>query len=119
MSNPIIEVRNLSISFSTQNGEVGAVRDASFKIDAGETFGLAGESGEVAEKIKKVIRDKNSEIDEETRLALKKELGDVFWYIAALCDEVGLDMEDVAESNINKLLDRQQRNVLHGSGDNR
>jgi NTP pyrophosphatase (non-canonical NTP hydrolase) len=82
-------------------------------------LGLAGESGEVAEKIKKVIRDKNSEIDEETRLALKKELGDVFWYIAALCDEAGLDMEDVAESNIKKLLDRQQRNVLHGSGDNR
>ena len=82
-------------------------------------LGLAGESGEVAEKIKKVIRDKNNEIDEETRLALKKELGDVFWYIAALCDEVGLDMEDVAESNIKKLLDRQQRDVLHGSGDNR
>jgi NTP pyrophosphatase (non-canonical NTP hydrolase) len=82
-------------------------------------LGLAGESGEVAEKIKKVIRDKNNEIDEETRLALKKELGDVFWYIASLCDEVGLDMEDVAESNIKKLLDRQQRDVLHGSGDNR
>jgi NTP pyrophosphatase (non-canonical NTP hydrolase) len=83
------------------------------------TLGLAGESGEVAEKIKKVIRDKNSVIDEETRQALKKELGDVFWYIAALCDEVGLDMEDVAKSNIKKLLDRQERNVLHGSGDNR
>jgi NTP pyrophosphatase (non-canonical NTP hydrolase) len=82
-------------------------------------LGLAGESGEVAEKIKKVIRDKNNVIDEDTRQALKKELGDVFWYIAALCDEVGLDMEDVAASNIKKLLDRQERNVLHGSGDNR
>ena len=51
--------------------------------------------------------------------ALKKELGDVFWYIAAICYEAGLDMEDVAESNIRKLRDRQERNVLHGSGDNR
>ncbi|MBN1220037.1 MAG: nucleoside triphosphate pyrophosphohydrolase family protein [Anaerolineae bacterium] len=82
-------------------------------------LGLAGESGEVAEKVKKVIRDKNGVVDPETREALKKELGDVFWYVAALCDEVGLDMEDVAASNINKLLDRQERNVLHGSGDNR
>ena len=82
-------------------------------------LGLAGEAGEVAEKVKKVIRDNGGVVDAATRAALKKELGDVFWYIAALCDEVGLDMEDVAQSNISKLQDRQQRNVLHGSGDNR
>jgi NTP pyrophosphatase (non-canonical NTP hydrolase) len=82
-------------------------------------LGLAGESGEVAEKVKKVMRDKGGVVDEKTREALKKELGDVFWYVAALCDEVGLDMEEVAKHNIEKLQDRQERNKLHGSGDNR
>ncbi len=101
-----------------------AARQTAVYPDRGHNFvypalGLAGESGEVAEKIKKVIRDKNGVIDKKTQLALKKELGDVFWYIAALCDEVGLEMDDVAESNIQKLRDRRQRNKLHGSGDNR
>ncbi len=82
-------------------------------------LGLTGESGEVAEKIKKVIRDNNGVLDAAVKQALKKELGDVFWYIAAICYEAGLDMDDVAESNIRKLRDRQKRNVLHGSGDNR
>ena len=82
-------------------------------------LGLAGEAGEVAEKVKKVIRDKAGVVDAATREALKQELGDVFWYVAALCDEVGLEMEEVAAGNIRKLQDRQARHVLHGSGDNR
>jgi NTP pyrophosphatase (non-canonical NTP hydrolase) len=101
-----------------------AARQTAIYPDRGQNIaypalGLAGEAGEVAEKVKKVIRDNGGVVDADTKQALKKELGDVFWYIAALCDEVGLDMADVAESNIKKLRDRQQRNVLHGSGDNR
>lgn len=82
-------------------------------------LGLAGETGEVAEKVKKTIRDHNGCMDSDIKDALKKELGDVLWYVAMICYEVGLDFEDVAESNIRKLKDRQNRGALHGSGDNR
>ncbi len=83
------------------------------------TLGLAGEAGEVAEKIKKVIRDNNGEVSEEKRQELTKELGDVLWYIANLSAELNLSMEDVALKNLEKLKSRQERNELHGSGDNR
>jgi NTP pyrophosphatase (non-canonical NTP hydrolase) len=83
------------------------------------TLGLSGEAGEISEKIKKVIRDKNGEIDEETRELLKKELGDVLWYISQLATEIGLSFDDIAETNIEKLLSRQQRNKLQGDGDTR
>jgi len=83
------------------------------------TLGLAGESGEVAEKIKKVIRDKNGIADEETKEAIKKELGDVLWYVAQLATELGLSLDDIAENNIVKLASRLERGVLQGSGDNR
>lgn len=82
-------------------------------------IGLAGESGEVSEKIKKVIRDKNGVVDDETREAIKKELGDVLWYVSQLASELGLSLDDVAKTNIEKLLSRLERNVLAGSGDNR
>ena len=82
-------------------------------------LGLNGEAGEIAEKVKKIMRDKNGIVDDEIRAAIKKELGDVLWYVAALCDELGLDMADVAVTNIKKLKDRQVRDVLHGSGDER
>jgi len=83
------------------------------------TLGLVGEAGEVAEKIKKIIRDKDCIINDKDRLEIKKELGDVLWYISALCDELKLKMEDVANSNIEKLNSRKQRNKLKGEGDNR
>lgn len=98
------------------------------------TLGLAGETGEVVEKVKKLLRDNNQLIDvfkkgfgtpeqmEKVALVqadLKKELGDVLWYIAALARDLDLDMDDIALHNYQKLKDRQQRNVLHGSGDNR
>lgn len=82
-------------------------------------LGLCGESGEVAEKVKKLIRDKGGVLDGETRLALKKELGDVLWYHARLCSELGFTMESVAEANIEKLRSRAARGTLQGSGDNR
>ncbi|MCK9393844.1 MAG: nucleoside triphosphate pyrophosphohydrolase family protein [Candidatus Paceibacterota bacterium] len=83
------------------------------------TLGLVGEAGEVAEKIKKVIRDDNYQISDEKRIELGKELGDVLWYIANLSKELGLSLEDVAGRNLEKLKSRQQRNELGGSGDNR
>ena len=83
------------------------------------TLGLAGEAGEVAEKIKKVIRDGNGIVTEEKKVEITKELGDVLWYVANLAKELGISMDEVAEKNIEKLQSRQQRGELHGSGDNR
>ncbi len=83
------------------------------------TLGLIGEAGEVAEKIKKVLRDNNGILDEERKQALKKELGDVLWYLAQLSTELGLSLDDIACFNIEKLSSREQRGTLHGDGDNR
>ncbi len=82
-------------------------------------LGLVGESGEVAEKFKKVIRDDMGKMDEDKKRELAKELGDVLWYIASLSHVLGTDLETIARSNIEKLTSRQQRGVLGGSGDNR
>ena len=83
------------------------------------TLGLVNEAGEVAGKIKKVFRDKNGEISPETREALKAELGDVLWYLAQTCTELDISLDEVAESNITKLLDRRARGKIQGDGDNR
>jgi len=83
------------------------------------TLGLAGEAGEVAEKIKKVIRDKEGIIDDATREEIKKELGDVIWYLSQIASELNLSFDEVAEFNIEKLASRMKRGKLHGSGDNR
>ena len=83
------------------------------------TLGLAGESGEVAEKIKKVSRDKKGKIDGETREAIKKELGDVLWYLAQIATELKLSLEDIAKTNLEKLYSRLKRNKIKGEGDNR
>jgi NTP pyrophosphatase (non-canonical NTP hydrolase) len=83
------------------------------------TLGLAGEAGEVAEKIKKVIRDKNGVIDDEKKKEIEKELGDVLWYVSQLASELGLSLEEVADKNIEKLYSRMDRGKLGGDGDNR
>lgn len=89
---------------------------------------LAGEAGEVAEKIGKAIRDDGLEpnlngqwpsLSDERREALKGELGDVLWYVARAARELGYDLSDIAQGNIDKLFDRKARGVLGGSGDNR
>jgi NTP pyrophosphatase (non-canonical NTP hydrolase) len=82
-------------------------------------LGLAGEAGEVAEQVKRVIRDDGSRVTPERREALGKELGDVLWYLAQLATELGLDLEEIANANIAKLLSRQSRGVLQGAGDDR
>ena len=83
------------------------------------SLGLAGEAGEVAEKVKKLIRDKDGVIDDEFRRAVAKELGDVLWYVATLCTEFDLSLAEVAAGNSEKLLTRKEQGKLHGSSDNR
>ena len=83
------------------------------------TLGLVNEAGEVAGKIKKVFRDKDGEISGETREALKAELGDVLWYISQVATELDLSLDEIAEANIAKLLDRLERGKIKGDGDNR
>lgn len=82
-------------------------------------LGLCGEAGEVAEKVKKVLRDKNGVMDDASRAALKYELGDVYWYLARLCSELGFSSQEVVETNVEKLRSRKERGTLQGSGDNR
>ncbi len=82
-------------------------------------LGLCGEAGEVAEKVKKLLRDDGGVLTDERRDALAKELGDVLWYVAQLASEAGLDLDAVAEANLEKLLSRHRRAVLQGSGDDR
>ncbi|MCW3029301.1 MAG: hypothetical protein JWN81_2512 [Solirubrobacterales bacterium] len=82
-------------------------------------LGLAGEAGEVAEHAKKAIRDDGGTVSDERRAAMAKELGDVLWYVAQLASELGLELEDVARENLEKLSSRQRRGVLSGSGDER
>jgi NTP pyrophosphatase (non-canonical NTP hydrolase) len=82
-------------------------------------LGLAGETGEICEKLKKAIRDDDGRVSDERRAAIRKELGDVLWYIAALCTELGLDMDEVASLNLDKLAARKAADRLHGDGDNR
>ncbi len=83
------------------------------------TLGLTGEAGDVAEKVKKIIRDKDSNIDTDTVELIKKELGDVLWYLSQVAMEFGLTLNDVAEGNVKKLRSRKKRGTLKGDGDNR
>lgn len=83
------------------------------------TLGLAGESGEVAEKVKKLIRDSSGNVDEEFRRAIAKELGDILWYASQLATELNIPLNEIAQTNLDKLQSRQTRGVLNGSGDNR
>ena len=83
------------------------------------TLGLTGEAGEVADKVKKVIRDRGGVFDADTREAIKLELGDVLWYVAQLASELGYDLNEVADANLQKLSSRAARGRIGGSGDQR
>jgi NTP pyrophosphatase (non-canonical NTP hydrolase) len=83
------------------------------------TLGLVNEAGEVAGKIKKIFRDKEGTFSEADKDALKAELGDVLWYIAQIATELDLSLDEIAEYNIAKLLDRLERGKIKGDGDNR
>lgn len=80
-------------------------------------LGMCGEAGECAEKIKKFARDNTESV--ATQEAIKKELGDVLWYVAGVARNWGLSLEEVAYGNLDKIASRKARGVLHGSGDDR
>ena len=99
-------------------------RKTAFYPNAGDnpiypTLGLAGEAGEVADKVKKVIRDRNGIFDMEAKESIMLELGDVLWYVSQLGSELGFHLEDIAISNLNKLSSRSSRGRISGDGDNR
>ena len=82
-------------------------------------LGLNGEAGEVAEKIKKALRDNNGVIDEAKTYELAKELGDVLWYVSETASQLNLSLGQIAEINVEKLYSRKDRGALQGSGDDR
>lgn len=83
------------------------------------TLGLVGEAGEVANKVKKVVRDGGGVITDERREQVLEELGDVLWYVAQLATELKADLAAIASNNIDKLYSRMDRGVLTGEGDKR
>ena len=108
--------RNISTISATEY-QKSACKTAIFPKELGVQYlalGLTGEAGEVANKVKKIMRD--GKFDRE---AIADEVGDCLWYIAALCRDLNVNMQDVADNNIKKLKDRQERGVLSGSGDKR
>jgi NTP pyrophosphatase (non-canonical NTP hydrolase) len=82
-------------------------------------LGLCGETGEVAEKVKKILRDKEGRLGTSDREEIAKELGDILWYVSAAADELGFSLSDIAHFSLTKVESRKERGVLGGSGDNR
>ncbi|MEV0902434.1 nucleoside triphosphate pyrophosphohydrolase family protein [Actinoplanes sp. NPDC049802] len=101
----------------------GALRTAASRDKKNEllhlVLGLVGESGEVAEKFKKWVRDLDSDETRIDRADIAKELGDLLWYVAVLADYLDLSLDDIGAANLAKLASRQTRGVLGGSGDDR
>lgn len=83
------------------------------------TMGLVNEAGELAGKIKKIFRDKDGQIDDADREALKGELGDCLWYLTQICTELDLTLDEVAGANLDKLFSRLERGAIGGEGDDR
>lgn len=84
-----------------------------------QVFGLVGESGEVAEKFKKLIRDKQGVLGDQDKQEILKELGDILWYVNSVASLLDSSLEEVAQKNLDKVLSRKARGVTSGSGDNR
>jgi len=102
--------------------QVAAAKTAIYPEEANIVYpalGLAGEAGEVSNKVKKIFRDDGSELTPERRAAIGKEIGDILWYCAALATDLDLDLESIAQNNVDFLASRQERGTLKGDGDNR
>lgn len=110
------EYSKIAITTDTFDGTDKTILAASFMS---KILGLVGETGEIAEKFKKIYRDDNGEMTPEKKQEIQKELGDVLWYINAMCCYLGFSLEDVAKGNLDKVLSRKVRGKTHGSGDNR
>ena len=83
------------------------------------TLGLTGEAGEVANKVKKIIRDDGNKINEGLVQEISAEIGDCLWYISVLADDIGIKLSDIANANLVKLANRKEKGTIHGSGDKR
>ena len=94
-------------------------KDDQFKELMQQVLGLADESGEVQSIFKKWIRDQDADLQKLDLANVKKELGDVLWYIAAIADDLQIPLSEIAQTNIDKLASRHNRGTLRGSGDNR
>lgn len=94
-------------------------KEDKFKELMQQVLGLADEAGEVQALFKKWIRDDEADFDKLNKEKIKKELGDVLWYIAVIAHDLEIDLNEIAEINIAKLTDRKKRGKLTGSGDNR
>lgn len=93
--------------------------DDDFKDLLHWVLGINGEAGEVAEKLKKIIRDKDGKVSAADKTELAKEVGDVLWYLAVFAHHLGVPFDQIAQQNLDKLKSRKQRGVLGGAGDNR
>ncbi len=128
-NHPNTVVRDLTLTEYQQRAATFAMyprlksHDCPTLVDVGAltypVLGLSGETGEVCEKVKKILRDKDGKINAEDHAEIAKELGDVLWYVAAIATELKLDLGQVASGNLDKLTSRKIRNRLTGSGDNR
>ena len=83
------------------------------------TLGLTGEAGEVANKVKKIIRDGTNKNNENLVQEISAEIGDCLWYISVLADDIGVKLSDIANRNLEKLANRKEKGTIHGSGDDR
>ena len=83
------------------------------------TLGLTGEAGEVANKVKKIIRDGSDKNDDSLVSEIKSEIGDCLWYIAVLANDFNIKLSDIASANLEKLEKRKDKGTIHGSGDDR
>lgn len=110
------DYQKVAITTDLFDGTQHALTDLAFFE---KVLGLVGEAGEVADKFKKIYRDNQGKMNDEQKQQMAKELGDVLWYINAISCYLGLSLDDIAQQNLDKLLDRKERNTLSGSGDNR
>jgi NTP pyrophosphatase (non-canonical NTP hydrolase) len=110
------EYQKQALTTDSFGGKNVPVTDPAF---VAKILGLVGEAGEVAEKFKKIIRNKSGKMDETDRQEVIKELGDLLWYISVMSHYLGADLDEVAKNNLAKLADRHSRGVIKSSGDNR
>ncbi len=104
-------------------GEVGEVAEKMLDMDCPVTkqdvLGMADHAGNAANQVKKILRDNAGNLTEERKAAIAKEIGGVLWYCAALAYDIGVDLDDIAAKNIQILASRQERGTLMGDGDDR
>ena len=128
MLNPWFDTKTVTISLHTPSMDFNyyqnRARETAIYPGMGSEFtypalGLVGEAGEIANKLKKVIRDESGVLSDDVRKSVSDELGDVLWYVAQLATEMGTDLNSIAQRNVDKLASRRDRGVIAGSGDNR